>query len=172
MGPDPEDPDLEDPDPEDIACWQRIDARLTTSGRLKESDVARLAAIGVERAINLALDDSPGALVGEAALMARAGIAYTQIPVPFDAPDEAHFAAFRAAMEAAGDAVVHVHCIMNWRVSAFLYRYHREARGMAEDEARALMERHWSPGTSTHKDAPAWAAFIAAAAPALNRPRS
>lgn len=149
-------------DPEHIACWQRIDARTTTSGRLAPADVDALAALGVRHVINLALADSPGALADEAALLAAKDIAYTHIPVPFGAPEESHFATFRAAFEA-GDGPVHVHCIMNWRVSAFLYRWHRDHAGMDDAAARALMERHWTPETSTSADAPAWAAFIAPA---------
>jgi hypothetical protein len=79
--------------------------------------------------------------------------------VPFDAPDDTHYRAFAAALEAA-DGPVHVHCIMNWRVSAFFCRWHRDACGMAEGEARALMERQWSPETNAHPDAPKWAAFV------------
>jgi uncharacterized protein (TIGR01244 family) len=147
-------------DPTHIACWQRIDARTTTSGRLTASDIDALAQLGVAHVVNLALADSPGALADEAELLAERGIAYTHIPVPFGAPDEAHFAAFRAAY-GNGAGPVHVHCIMNWRVSAFLYRWHRDHAGMDEAEARALMERQWSPEASETKDAPAWAAFIA-----------
>lgn len=142
-------------DPEDIACWQRLDARTTTSGRLSPGDPQRLAAIGVARVINLALADSPGALADEAALVAAAGMAYVHIPVRFDAPREEDYAAFVAAYEA-DSLPVHVHCIMNWRVSAYFYRYNR-ARGMAQAEARALLERHWRPETSEHR---VWADFI------------
>ncbi len=85
--------------------------------------------IGVRHVINLALDDSPDALPDEAAKLAAAGIGYTHIPVPFDAPDEQHFDAFRNALKQAGDAPVHVHCIMNWRVSAFFYRLNRDNAG-------------------------------------------
>jgi uncharacterized protein (TIGR01244 family) len=146
-------------DPEQIACWQRLDARITTSGRLQAEDIPRLAAIGVRHVVNLALADSPGALPDEARLIAEQGLRYTHIPVPFGAPDERHYAAFREAL-AADDAPVHVHCIMNWRVSAFFYRWHRE-RGMAEAAARALLERQWSPATNANSDAPVWAGFIA-----------
>lgn len=148
-------------EPDTIACWQRIDSRLTTSGRLKAADIARLAAIGVRHVINLALPDSPGALADEDRLMDEAGLDYTHIPVPFDAPDETHFEKFRKAM-AETDKPVHVHCILNWRASAFVYRYNRDARAMPEAEARALMARQWTPETSNHKDAPAWVRFIAA----------
>lgn len=145
-------------DPDHIACWQRLDERTTTSGRLKPEDVAALAEAGVRHVINLALAESPGGLAGEAELMAQAGLRYTHIPVPFDAPAEVHYRAFRAAYEA-DDEPVHVHCIMNFRVSAFFYRYNID-RGVPEREARALMERQWSPETDGQKDAAVWAAFI------------
>jgi len=148
-------------DPDDIPCWQRLDARTTTSGRIAAGDIARLAEIGVRHVINLALLDSPGGLAEEAALMAEAGLRYSHIPVPFGAPDGSHFAAFCTALESSAEPV-HVHCIMNWRVSAFFYRYHRVVRGMDGQAARALMEHHWSPEESEHPDAPAWAQFIAA----------
>jgi len=149
-------------DPEDIHAWQRLDARITTSGRLRSTDPARLARIGVRHIVNLALDDHPGALAGEAGLCAAAGVRYTHLPVPFDAPEERHFAAFCDVI-AAQDGPVHVHCIANFRVSAFFYRYHRDVLGMAEGAARAFMEQQWTPETHEHPMAPVWAAFIAPA---------
>ncbi|MGZ3247333.1 MAG: protein tyrosine phosphatase family protein [Croceibacterium sp.] len=146
-------------DPFDIRAWQRISQQITTSGRIEDKDVARLAELGARHVINLALDDHPDALADEGGKLARHGIFYTHIPVPFDAPQEGHYRAFVSALEA-GDTPVHVHCIANWRVSAFFYRYHRE-RGMDEAEARELMERQWSPESHDHAAAPAWADFIA-----------
>lgn len=147
-------------DPADIRGWQRLAGDVTTSGRLEEGDVARLAALGVRQVVNLALDSHPEALADEAGKFAAEGIAYTHIPVPFDAPQEAHYAAFRDAVEA-GPKPVHVHCIMNWRVSAFFYRLHRDERGMAEDEARALMVQQWEPDASDKPEWAVWADFIA-----------
>lgn len=146
-------------DPDYITAWLRIDERTTTSGRIAADDVARLAAIGVRHVINLAMDDHPEALANEAGLMEAAGLRYTHIPVPFDAPDEVHYQAFVSAFEAGEDAV-HVHCIANMRVSAFLYRYHRDTLDMAEPEARALMERVWSPDSGDHPTLTPWARFI------------
>jgi len=154
-------------DPDDIRGWQRLGPATTTSGRLEEHDPARLAAIGVRHVINLALDDHPEALAGEAAKLASLGIGYSHIPVPFDAPGPGHFAAFEAAL-AATEGPVHVHCIMNWRVSAFFYRHHRQA-GMEEDEAAALMRQHWDPRSSSDPRAAVWARFIAAGEAGLAR---
>jgi uncharacterized protein (TIGR01244 family) len=146
-------------DPADIRGWQRLSPGITTSGKIDDADVARLAEIGTRHVINLALSDHPDALADEGHKLAERGMFYTHIPVPFDAPEERHYLAFVAALEA-GDTPVHVHCIANWRVSAFFYRYHRE-RGMEEERARALMEQQWSPETHDHPAALAWAALIA-----------
>ena len=146
------------PDPADIRNFLRLSDRITTSGRLQPGDPERLAAAGVRHVINLAMPDHPEALPDADAAMAEAGLRYTHIPVPFDAPDEAHYRRFAAALEASEEPV-HVHCIMNWRVSAFFCRWNLE-RGMDEGEARRQMEAIWSPGENDHPDAPKWAAFV------------
>ncbi len=147
-------------DPDDIRAWQRLDDRTTTSGKIDDKDVARLAAIGVEHVINLALDEHPEALADEGAKLTAVGIGYTHIPIPFDAPHSSHFEAFRKTLDEIGDAPVHVHCIMNWRVSAFYYRLNRDYRGMDEGGARALMHQQWAPERSDDARAKIWAEFI------------
>jgi protein tyrosine phosphatase (PTP) superfamily phosphohydrolase (DUF442 family) len=149
-------------DPTGIRNFQRLDPRTTTSGRLRDEDLEALAAIGVGHVVNLALDDHPEALAGEAGKLAARGIGYTHIPVPFADPREEHYAAFVAALDGASDTPVHVHCIMNYRVSAFFYRYHR-GRGMSEAEARGLLEAQWAPDKSDRPEAAPWARFLSAA---------
>jgi protein tyrosine phosphatase (PTP) superfamily phosphohydrolase (DUF442 family) len=145
-------------DPEDIRAWQRLDALTTTSGKLDDVDVARLAAIGVKHVINLALDSHPEALADAGEKLAAVGIRYTHIPIPFDAPNDSHFEAFRGAL-IEGEPV-HVHCIMNYRVSAFYYRLNRDHRGMDEAQARALMEAQWTPDKIDRPETKVWAEFI------------
>ena len=140
-------------DPQDIFAWRRLDDRLTTSGQPTEEQLASLQALGVRHVINLALHTHERALPDEAASIARLGMAYVHIPVEFDAPTEADFARFCDVMAEIGDETVHVHCIVNARVSAFLYLYRRDVLGMNETEARGAMEAIWRPGG-------VWAAFI------------
>ncbi|MDP3674074.1 MAG: sulfur transferase domain-containing protein [Novosphingobium sp.] len=148
------------PDPTGICAFQRLDGRTTTSGRLRDEDLPALAAIGVRHVVNLALDSHPEALADEAEKLAALGIAYTHIPVPFDDPRDEHYRAFAAALVAAGGGPAHVHCIMNYRVSAFFYRWHRESCGMDELSARALMTRQWEPDRSDRPEARPWAEFL------------
>ena len=144
-----------------IINFLRYDARLTTSGQPSESQLDDIKALGVAHVINLALHSHEQALTDEATSVAALGMTYTHIPVAFDNPTEADFGAFCAAMAAAGDAPVHVHCIMNWRVTAFLYRYQRDVLGMDDGHARAPMDTIWTPETHSNPSAPVWAEFIA-----------
>ena len=130
-------------DPSDIRNWRRRSDAITTSGRLEAGDPARLAALGVRHVVNLALDDHPEALPDEAEKLAAEGIGYSHIPVPFDAPRREHVAEL-ARVLADTKGPVHVHCIMNWRVTAFFYLLDLE-NGVPKREARARMATVWDP---------------------------
>jgi hypothetical protein len=52
---------------------------------------------------------------------------------------------------------VHVHCIANWRVSAFLYRWRIDRLGWDKARARPDLDAIWTP------EGP-WAALVADAA--------
>jgi uncharacterized protein (TIGR01244 family) len=144
-------------DPTDILNWRRIDARITTSGQPSEAQLAEIQKLGVTTVINLALHTHEKALPDEAASVAALGMKYVHIPVPFDAPRDADFDAFVAAMKESEGQKVHVHCIVNMRVSAFFYRYQRDVLGLPEEQARAAMDTLWRPGGI-------WATFIGDAA--------
>ncbi len=133
-------------DPEHIYNWHRFDSRLTSSGQPSEEDLAAIRALGVAHVVNLGLHDHEKALPDEAASVAALGMDYIHIPVLFDAPTEADYARFAEAMASFAGETVHVHCIANMRVSAFLYRWRRETLGVPEAEARAAMDRIWRPG--------------------------
>ena len=140
-------------DPETIYNWRRLDDRITTSGQPTEQQLAAIQALGVRHIINLGLHTREKALPDEAASVGRLGMTYIHIPVDFQNPTDEDFAKFCAAMEQLEAVPVHVHCIANYRVSAFFYRYRRDVLGMNEAEARAEMEQVWHPGG-------VWAAFI------------
>ena len=145
-----------------ILNWRRLDDRITTSGQPTEAQLAGIAALGVANVINLALHSHEKALADEGAAVTALGMTYTHIPVDFEAPAESDYQRFRAAMAASAGAPVHVHCMVNARVTAFFYRYQTEVLGVDEAQARAMMETVWRPGG-------VWAAFIGDTG-AANRP--
>jgi protein tyrosine phosphatase (PTP) superfamily phosphohydrolase (DUF442 family) len=138
---------------QDILNWRRWDTRISLSGQPTEGQLSTLAQSGVVQIINLGPHSNDGALDDEAASVAQLGMEYVYIPVDFSNPTEADWTAFCAAIDAAPDAPLHVHCIYNARVSAFFYRFALEGRGGDVDMAFKLMDGIWRPGG-------VWARFI------------
>lgn len=114
--------------------------------------------MGIRHVVNLALDDHPEALENESELLAEQGIKYTHIPVPFDAPTKQHINQLSKLLQAK-DGPVHVHCIMNYRVTAFLYAIDRAA-GIPEEEAHSRMAEIWDPLSSDDPRVLPWKELI------------
>jgi len=140
-------------DVQSIFNWRRLDERTTTSGQPTESQLADIAALGVRCIINLGLHSHEKALADEAASVTALGMRYVHIPVEFKNPTEDDFALFCEAFETSKDGPVHVHCIANYRVSAFFYRYRRSVIGMDAAQARVDLDGVWRPD-------PIWTDFI------------
>lgn len=139
--------------PANIRTWRRINPHLTTSGQPTEVQLTHLFQIEISHIINLGMHDHDDALADEASSVARLGMTYIHIPVAFDNPTDEDFNQFCAAISPLTDTKVHIHCIANLRVTAFLYKYHRDVCGIAESEARKPMDSVWRPGG-------VWAKFI------------
>ena len=140
-------------DPTGVLNWRSLDERLTTSGQPDEGQLAAIRDAGAEVVINLALHTHPRALPDEAGAAAALGMRYVHIPVEFDAPREDDYLRFKAALGEAQGERVHVHCIVNARVSAFMFRLRTETGAASPEQARAELESVWRPGG-------VWARFI------------
>jgi protein tyrosine phosphatase (PTP) superfamily phosphohydrolase (DUF442 family) len=127
-------------------------ARWSRSERAQVG-LSDIHALGVRHIVNLGLHTHEKALPDEAASVSRLGMTYIHIPVDFQNPTDQDFEQFCSAMARLKDVPVHVHCIANYRVSAFFYRYRRDVLGMDETQARAEMEAIWHPEG-------VWAAFV------------
>jgi protein tyrosine phosphatase (PTP) superfamily phosphohydrolase (DUF442 family) len=133
-------------DPETIFAWRRIGPRLTSSGQPSEAELADIHDLGVSHVVNLGLHSHERALPDEAGSVAALSMRYIHLPVDFTEPREADYARFRETMQKLAGETVHVHCIANLRVSAFLYRYRRDELGVPDAAALADLEALWRPG--------------------------
>jgi protein tyrosine phosphatase (PTP) superfamily phosphohydrolase (DUF442 family) len=127
--------------------------RVATAGQPTADQLVALRDGGFEVVINLALRSSTYALPDERAVVAGLGMQYVHIPVDFERPTEDDARQFFAAMDAAADRKVFVHCAMNLRVSAFMYLYRTLRQGMDEETAAADLDRVWTPNA-------VWQSFI------------
>ncbi len=124
---------------------------------------------GIKHVLDLTPKGHPEAFAGEEHELRLLGIGYTRVEVPFTEPSEEHYAAFVRAVEGL-PRPLHVHCVVNRRVSAFFYRYHLEC-GWNESEARAMMARQWEPDRSDEPAAAPWGEFVHEARLASERRR-
>jgi protein tyrosine phosphatase (PTP) superfamily phosphohydrolase (DUF442 family) len=132
-------------DPIDIYNWRRLDDRITTSGQPTEDQLAALKSLGVTHIINLGLHTHPKALLDEAASVAGLGMDYIHLPVDFADPKQDDLTAFYAIMDRLKGRTIHVHCIANYRVSAFIYRLRVDVLGWDRKRAQQDLDAIWTP---------------------------
>lgn len=128
-----------------IRNYVQITDDIGTSGQPTEEQFQDIAGAGYAVVINLALHKSDDAIPHEGSLVSSLGMSYVHIPVPFERPTADHLRTFCGVMEAFRGKNVWVHCVMNYRVSAFLYHYLRGVRKLSERESRSPIFERWSP---------------------------
>ena len=129
---------------------------LGTSGQPTETQFSDIALAGYEAVVNLAMPSSDNAIEGEGSLVTSQGMAYVHIPVDFEHPTLSDLQTFFGVMRAFEGKKVWVHCVVNARVSAFVYHYLRHAKGFDDETAKSTLLRKWLPQMD-----PVWRDFLA-----------
>jgi len=111
--------------------------KIATSGQPESDEFALIAKNGIASIINLAMPNSDGALANEGQIVTALGMNYFHIPVPFDQPSVEHLVLFIKLMQSLSNKNVWVHCVANYRVSAFMYQYQRKIYDMPEKKAKS-----------------------------------
>ena len=141
---------------EEIFNYLKIDDRISTAGQPTEDQLRDAAAEGFTAIINLAPVNPPYTPADEAGLARQLGLIYIYIPVAWNNPTDADFAAFEQAMSATAGQPTLIHCAANFRVTAFYTLYAQKHLGLSAAQADALRDRIWAGS-----DYPVWEAFIA-----------
>ena len=122
-----------------------VDAGLMTSGQPKENQFREISDAGYDCVINLAMPDHEDSIDNEGGIVTSLGMTYIHIPVPMAEPTVLHLEQFCGYMEAMRGRKVWVHCIVNARVSAFMFCYLQKYRGMSPEEAATPILVGWLP---------------------------
>jgi protein tyrosine phosphatase (PTP) superfamily phosphohydrolase (DUF442 family) len=138
---------------EDITNYIRVSDRIASSGQPKEHEFKDIAQAGFEVVINLAMPNSDNAIPEEGYIVTARKMHYIHIPVPFEAPQPEHIKDFIAVMDGFEQKKVWVHCVVNHRVSAFLFLYMRLVKNATREEASRVVLKSWKPN-------PVWADFM------------
>lgn len=114
-----------------------------TAGQPRRDQFRLVSESGFTSVINLAMPKHADSIADEGRLVTDLGMNYFHQPVPFDAPDIEHLRRFFALLEAQAGQPLFIHCIMNFRVSAFMYLYLRFRRNYPEQQARSPILEQW-----------------------------
>ncbi len=129
----------------DIKNYIQIFDRIASSGQPKKEQFKDIADAGYQLVINLAMPDSENAVADEENIITSLGMSYIHIPVPFDAPSAEHLKEFLNVMKTVSNQRIWIHCVLNYRVSAFLYQYQRLVHGLPDQEAKKVILKSWQP---------------------------
>jgi protein tyrosine phosphatase (PTP) superfamily phosphohydrolase (DUF442 family) len=130
---------------EEIINYIRVSDRIASSGQPDEHQFRDIADAGYQVVLNLAMPNSDNAIPEEGNIVSAHEMVYVHIPVPFDSPNIDHLRMFIRVMNAFSDQRIWIHCVVNHRVSAFLYQYLRLVQGVTQAEAREVMLPTWKP---------------------------
>jgi len=137
----------------DIINFLAINPLLATGGMPTIDQVQALAEAGFEVVINLALDQSPDAIPEEEVVVTRLGMRYIHIPVIWKHPQLSDLEKFFDSMQQFSSSKIFVHCVLNLRVSVFVYLYRVIVLREVSTIAHADLLKIWQPDDI-------WQAFI------------
>jgi len=129
----------------EIYHYEQMTEWLGTSGQPSEAQFGAIAAEGYAAVVNLALNDHDHVLTNEGQIVTGHSMAYFHIPIRFDAPTLDELRLFFSVLDALQGKKVWVHCVVNARVSAFVYHYLRVRKGLAPEKARSELLKRWEP---------------------------
>jgi len=129
----------------EIYHYEQLGDDIGYSGQPGADQFQLISAAGYRAVINLALPSSDNALPNEGSIVTALGMSYFHIPVEFDAPQVSELRLFSDIMHAMQGQRVWVHCVVNARVSAFLYLHLKHRQGLPEHQARTQLLDKWQP---------------------------
>lgn len=128
-----------------ILNYVKINELISTSGQPKIEELELIANEGFEVVINLAVNTTSNALDNEDKIVSSLNMSYIHIPVDFENPKISDLKLFLNILQALGANKVWIHCAKNYRVSAFMYVYHKYILHTPFEEINLSIFDIWQP---------------------------
>jgi protein tyrosine phosphatase (PTP) superfamily phosphohydrolase (DUF442 family) len=129
----------------EILNFIEINEHLGTGGMPSCEQIEMIHKAGYEVVINLALKNSPTALPDEAERVAENGMIYIHIPVVWEAPKLVDLQKFFETMRTYANNKIFVHCVLNMRVSVFVFLYRTICLNTPVETAFEVVHQIWEP---------------------------
>ena len=123
----------------------QVSDRIASSGQPEDHQFKTIAQAKYQVVINLAMPNSGNAIPEWGNIVTAHRMTYVHLPVPFDSPGVDHLRGFIRVMSSFSSQKDWVHCVVNYRVFAFLFLYQRLFHGETTNEAKDVMSPSWQP---------------------------
>lgn len=130
---------------QDILNFIQINENIATSGQPTPKQFEKIAKKGYEVVINLALHNASNAIENQDKIVTKLQMSYFHIPVEFENPKLEQASLFLNTLKSLSSKKVWVHCAMNYRVTAFMYLYHKHVLQTPFEQIDLSMFEQWSP---------------------------
>lgn len=141
---------------QEIYNYRKVNDSLITGGQPTAEQLRSAAHEGVTTVINLAPFNPNHSLADEAELVQSLGMAYHHIPVDWGNPTNTDFETFEQLIQQPSNGKTLLHCIANFRVTAFYSLYALKHLGWSAEQADNFRASVWR-----ESDYPVWERFIA-----------
>jgi len=129
----------------DILNYIEVNELISTSGQPSVEQFKDIKEEGVEVVINLALHDEDNTIEDQDKVVSGLGMSYFHIPVDFDEPKISDLKLFINILQSTGANKVLIYCAKNYKVTAFMYVYHKYVLHTPFEEVNLSMFDEWSP---------------------------
>ncbi|PHO10208.1 hypothetical protein CPG37_05925 [Malaciobacter canalis] len=130
-----------------ILNYIKINENISTSGQPTEDELKMIANNDFKVVINLALCDSSLALENEDKIVSDLGLTYIHIPVDFQNPELENLKIFLNILNGFVNEKVWIHCSKNYRVTSFMYVFHKYFLKTPFEQIDLSMFDFWTPNT-------------------------
>lgn len=130
---------------ENILNYIKINELISTAGQPTVEQFKTIQENDFDVVINLALCSSTNAIENEDKIVSELGMTYIHIPVDFENPKLSDVKQFLNILQSLGSNKVFVHCSMNYRVTAFMYIFHKYILKTPFDNIDLSMFEQWGP---------------------------
>ncbi|WP_417328113.1 protein tyrosine phosphatase family protein [Halarcobacter sp.] len=128
-----------------ILNYIKINENISTAGQPSVEQFQQIKNENFDVVINLALSSATNALENEDKVVSELGMTYIHLPVDFEEPKLSDLNLFLRIMSAIKDKKVFIHCAKNYRVTAFMYIYHKHVLNTPFENIDVSIFEEWSP---------------------------
>ncbi len=135
---------------ENILNYIKVSDSIATAGLPTKKQIKKVAKVGFDVVINLSISDKRS-LKKEDEIVSKNGMVYIHIPISWTKPELDRLKMFLDVLEflESQNKKVFIHCMKNYRVSVFIYKYKKDI--LKQKNVKFIAPKEYKPNKAWRK---------------------